>query len=77
MRLLIRDTGVPVEDILNWIAAGRTEADIIQEHPRLETADFEEIYRYGMLRLCARDLAEKMKEAHLRGNADVRSSHQR
>ncbi|MCC6369236.1 MAG: DUF433 domain-containing protein [Bryobacterales bacterium] len=66
-RPVIRDTGILLDGLLELIAAGKTEFEIIQDHPCLERADFEEAYRYGSLLMCVTGLAERLKE--------IRSTH--
>ena len=65
---MIRDTGILVDELLDWIAAGKGEAQIIHDHPCLEHADFQETYRYASLRLCAEELAGRLREARSEAN---------
>ena len=68
---MIRDTGIRLDELLEWIAAGKTEAEIIHDRPCLEPADFEETYRYGSLLMCAAELAERTNEIRSEANAKL------
>ena len=35
----VRDLRITVYDVLNWLALGQTEADILNDYPELESAD--------------------------------------
>jgi uncharacterized protein (DUF433 family) len=43
----IRGLRITVWDVLGWLGAGMTEAEILDEHPDLEPADFLAIYQYA------------------------------
>ena len=43
----IRGLRITVWDVLGWLGAGMSEAQILDEHPDLEKADFPEIYRFA------------------------------
>lgn len=43
----IRGLRITVWDVLGWLGSGMSEADILDEHPDLESADFAEVYRYA------------------------------
>jgi uncharacterized protein (DUF433 family) len=43
----IRGLRITVWDVLGWLGAGMTEAQILDEHPDLEAADFADVYRYA------------------------------
>lgn len=42
----IRGLRITVWDVLGWLAAGASEAQILHDYPELESADFEAIYSY-------------------------------
>ena len=39
---------ITVWDILGWLGAGMTEAEILHEHPDLEKEDFLAVYRFAV-----------------------------
>jgi len=43
----IRGLRITVWDILGWLGAGMTEAQILEEHPDLEKADFPAVYQFA------------------------------
>jgi uncharacterized protein (DUF433 family) len=43
----IRGLRITVWDILNWLAAGMTEQEIIDDYPELEPEDFRAAYEYA------------------------------
>jgi uncharacterized protein (DUF433 family) len=43
----IRGLRITVWDVLGWLGAGMTEAEILDEHPDLEPADFPDVYRFA------------------------------
>jgi uncharacterized protein (DUF433 family) len=43
----IRGLRITVWDILGWLGAGMTEAQILDEHPDLEKADFPAVYQFA------------------------------
>ena len=43
----IRGLRITVWDILNWLAAGMTEQQIIDDYPELEPEDFRVAYEYA------------------------------
>ena len=43
----IRGLRITVWDVLGWLGAGMTEAEILDEHPDLEAADFPDVYRFA------------------------------
>jgi uncharacterized protein (DUF433 family) len=43
----IRGLRITVWDVLGWLGAGMTEAQILDEHPDLETEDFQAVYQYA------------------------------
>ncbi|HBY58794.1 MAG TPA: hypothetical protein DEH78_03170 [Solibacterales bacterium] len=73
-RPVIRDTGIHLDELLEWIAAGKCEAEIIRDHPSLELADFEETYRYGSLWLCAEELAGRLRDCQGELKAELTDS---
>ena len=46
---LVRSVGISIWDILRWLAVGRSEAEIVAEHPGLEHEDFLAVYGYAAL----------------------------
>jgi uncharacterized protein (DUF433 family) len=70
-RPVIRDTGILLHELLDWIGDGTTEAEIIHDHPCLEHADFEEAFRYGLLLMHATRLAERMNEIRFEVHANL------
>ena len=43
----IRGLRITVWDVLGWLGAGMTEAQILDEHPDLEQADFPAVYQFA------------------------------
>ena len=43
----IRGLRITVWDVLNWLGAGMTEQEILEDYPELEHADFLSIYEYA------------------------------
>lgn len=43
----IRGMRITVWDVLGWLAAGQSEADILADYPELETEDFRAVYDYA------------------------------
>jgi len=43
----IRGLRITVWDVLGWMGAGMTEAEILDEHPDLEKEDFPAVYRFA------------------------------
>ena len=42
----IRGLRITVWDVLGWLGAGMSEAQILDEHPDLEHADFAAVYQF-------------------------------
>jgi uncharacterized protein (DUF433 family) len=43
----VRGLRITVWDILGWLGAGMTEAEILDEHPDLEQEDFPAVYQFA------------------------------
>ncbi len=43
----IRGLRITVWDVLGWLAAGRTELEILDDYPELEKNDFIAVYDYA------------------------------
>ena len=43
----MRGLRITVWDVLGWLGAGMSEAEILEEHPDLEASDFPEVYRFA------------------------------
>lgn len=43
----VRGLRITVWDILSWLGAGMTEAQILEEHPDLEKDDFPAVYQFA------------------------------
>jgi uncharacterized protein (DUF433 family) len=43
----IRGLRITVADVLQWLASGMTEDEILQDNPFLESADFPAVYAYA------------------------------
>ena len=43
----IRGLRITVWDVLGWLAAGKTEDQIIEDYPELEKDDFRVVYEYA------------------------------
>lgn len=43
----VRGLRITVGDILGWLGAGMTEAQILDEHPDLEKDDFRAVYQFA------------------------------
>ncbi len=43
----IRSLRITVWDVLNWLAAGMTENEILDDYPELERDDFRAVYEYA------------------------------
>ena len=46
-RPCIRGLRITVWDVLNWLAAGMTEQQIIDDYPELEPDDFRAVYGFA------------------------------
>jgi uncharacterized protein (DUF433 family) len=44
----IRGLRITVWDVLGWLAAGKTEDQIIEDYPELEKDDFRAVYEYAV-----------------------------
>ena len=43
----IRGLRITVWDILNWLAAGMSEREILDDYPELESEDFRAVYEFA------------------------------
>ena len=43
----IRGLRITVWDVLNWLAAGMTEQQVLDDYPELEPADFCAVYEFA------------------------------
>jgi uncharacterized protein (DUF433 family) len=43
----IRGLRITVWDVLNWLAAGMTQEQILEDYPELEADDFRAVYEYA------------------------------
>jgi uncharacterized protein (DUF433 family) len=43
----IRGLRITVWDVLNWLAAGMTEQQILDDYPELKPADFRAVYEFA------------------------------
>jgi uncharacterized protein (DUF433 family) len=43
----IRGLRITVWDVLDWLAAGKTETEILADYPELELADFPAVFDYA------------------------------
>jgi uncharacterized protein (DUF433 family) len=43
----IRGLRITVWDVLGWLAAGKTEDEILEDYPELEKDDFRAVYDYA------------------------------
>ena len=43
----IRGLRITVWDVLNWLAAGMTEKQILDDYPELESEDFRAVYEFA------------------------------
>ncbi len=43
----IRGVRITVWDVLNWLAAGMTQDQILEDYPELEPDDFRAVYEYA------------------------------
>jgi uncharacterized protein (DUF433 family) len=43
----IRGLRITVWDVLNWLAAGMTEQQILDDYPELESDDFRAVYEFA------------------------------
>ena len=43
----IRGLRITVWDVLNWLAAGMTQDQILEDYPELEPDDFRAVYEYA------------------------------
>jgi uncharacterized protein (DUF433 family) len=43
----IRGLRITVWDVLNWLAGGMTEQEILQDYPELEPDDFRAVYEFA------------------------------
>lgn len=74
-RLVIRNTGIGVHELLEWIEAGKTEVEIIVQHPCLEHADFDEVFRYGLFLTKTAEVSERLKKIRSEVTAKLNALH--
>ena len=43
----IRGLRISVWDVLNWLAGGMSEGEILADYPELEREDFQAVYEYA------------------------------
>jgi len=43
----VRDTRVTVQEILQWLASGATDEEILNDYPYLEREDFKAVFAYA------------------------------
>lgn len=43
----VRGLRITVWDVLNWLAGGMTEEEILEDYPELEKEDFQAIFEYA------------------------------
>ena len=43
----IRGLRITLWDVLNWLAAGMTEQEILDDYPELEAEDFRAVYEFA------------------------------
>jgi uncharacterized protein (DUF433 family) len=43
----IRGLRITVWDVLNWLAAGMSENELLADYPELERKDFQAVYEYA------------------------------
>ena len=43
----VRGLRITVWDVLNWLAGGMTEEEILEDYPELEKEDFLAVYEYA------------------------------
>ena len=43
----VRGLRITVWEILDWLAAGKTESEILADYPKLEPADFPAVFDYA------------------------------
>jgi len=43
----VRGLRITVWDVLNWLAGGMTEEEILEDYPELEKEDFHAVYEYA------------------------------
>ena len=43
----VRGLRITIWDVLDWLGAGMTEEQILDEHPDLEKADFPAVYQFA------------------------------
>lgn len=58
----VRTVNISIWDILRSLASGKSEAEIIAEHPGLEHEDFLAVYGYAALKGEFSGLEKRMKE---------------
>ena len=46
-RACVRGLRITVVDVLDWLASGRTEADILNDYPELSAEDIRAVLRYA------------------------------
>ena len=44
----IRGLRITVWDVLGWLAAGKTEDEILEDYPELEKDDFKAVFEYAV-----------------------------
>lgn len=48
-KLRVRDTSIPVYDVLRWLVAGMTHAKIIEDFPQLSEEDIRACLKFDLL----------------------------
>ncbi|MBV8812674.1 MAG: DUF433 domain-containing protein [Acidobacteriaceae bacterium] len=43
----VRDTRITVQEVLQWLASGATEDQILNDYPYLERDDFKAVFAYA------------------------------
>jgi uncharacterized protein (DUF433 family) len=46
-RPCVRETRITVQEILQWLAAGATEEEILDDYPYLQKDDFKAVFAYA------------------------------
>ncbi len=46
-RPCVRDTRITVQEVLQWLAAGATESEILNDYPYLNSDDFKAVFAFA------------------------------
>jgi uncharacterized protein (DUF433 family) len=60
-RPFVRDTGIGLWQLVDWISSGQSEEEVLSRHPELEPADFPHAYQWAKFLTGVLGLSDRMK----------------